>query len=357
MEDRRHPDNPARLHRPAVSIIIPARNAEATLPATLEAALAQDYDGPIEIVVADGSDTSDCVEMIGRRFPRVRIVPNPDRTTSAGLNRALHAAAHHIVVRCDAHAVLPPGYVERAVTTLARTGAASVGGRQRPVGRTAIERAVALAMTTYLGSGGARYRVGGPEGPTDTVYLGVFRRDALEVAGGFDPTLHRNQDYDLSWRLRAAGETVWFDPALAADYRPRGSLRALARQYFDYGWWKRVMLRRHPESLRTRQRAAPVLLAGLALSGLALGAGAILAAAGVPSGAAVFGAAAVVPAAYLLLILSGSAWIGVRRRSSSAVLLPAVLAVIHLSWACGFWLSGFTWGGRKPSGDRPRRSG
>ena len=130
------------------------------------------------------------------------------------------------------------------------------------------ERAVGLAMTTPLGAGDARWRLGGPAGPVDTVYLGVFRRDALEEAGGFDAALARNQDYELNWRLRERGRTVWFDPALEVAYRPRGSLAQLARQYYDYGWWKRAMLRRHPASLRRRQLAAPLLVSGLAGSAL-----------------------------------------------------------------------------------------
>ena len=184
---------------------------------------------------------------------------------AAGLATGIRAARAGIVARCDAHAVLSPGYLRRAVETLSRTGAANVGGRQHPVGRTFFERAVALAMTTWLGAGGARYRLGGPEGPADTVYLGVFRRDRLDAVGGVDPAMVANEDYELNWRLRERGETVWFGPALAVAYRPRGTL---ARQYYRYGWWKSAMLRRHPFSLRVRQLAAPLLVLGLAVSPL-----------------------------------------------------------------------------------------
>ena len=253
---------------PPVSIVIPARNEEALLPAALASALAQDYGGTTEIIVADGSDTPAMAGAVAARFPAVRVIPNPERTTPAGLNRAVRAASHAVIVRCDARCVLPRAYVRLAVATLERTGAAVVGGRQRPAGRTAFERAVSLALTTPLGAGDARWRLGGPEGPADTVYLGVFRRGALEAVGGFDAAFARNQDYELNWRLRERGETVWFDPALEVAYRPRGSLAQLARQYYGYGWWKRVMLRRHPASLRWRQLAPPLLVSGLAGSAL-----------------------------------------------------------------------------------------
>lgn len=340
--------------RPAVSIIIPARNAAATLPATLRSALSQEYDGRLEVIVADGSDTAAVAALVGRCFPQVRVVPNPERSTPCALNRALAAAAHAIIVRCDAGCVLPTGYVERAVKALARTGAANVGGRQHPVGRTRFERAVALAMTSPLGAGGPRYRLGGATGPVDTVYLGVFRRAALEAVGGYDPTLLRNQDYELNWRLRQRGETVWFAPELAVDYRPRGSLTALARQYFEYGFWKRIVLHRHPTSLKWRQLAPPLLLLGLTLSAVLGGAGAALATSGATAlGNALLGAAVLAPCSYLLLLLGGAAVIGLRRRCRAAVLLPLVLACMHLCWAAGFLRAGANARARSTGTARP----
>ena len=330
---------------PAVSVILPARDAEATLPLALESVLAQDYGGEIEAIVADGSETSATEELVRRRFPGVRIVANRERGIAAGLNRALGAARHPVIARCDARAVLPAGYLARAVATLQRTGAANVGGRVRPVGTTAFGRAVALATSSPLGAGDARYRIGGREGPVDTVFPGVFRRDALEAAGGFDETLARNEDYELNWRLRERGGTVWFDPALAVAYRPRASVAALARQYYDYGRWKRAVLARHPRSLRLRQLAAPLLLAGLAASAALAAAGGIVAigaldpAIAPSAGTAMLALAAAGPLGYALLLLAGAAGIGFARRRPEAVLVPLAAAVIHLAWAAGF-LSG-----------------
>ena len=329
--------------QPPVSVIIPARNAEATLPATLDAVLAQDYRGATEVIIADGSDTAATSDLLRRRYPQVKVVPNPERSVPTALNRALGVARHRIVVRCDAQALLPPGYITRAVETLNRTGAANVGGRMNPVASTMFERVLALATTTPLGVGDARYRLGGAEGPTDTVYLGVFRRSALDALGGYDNELLRNEDYELNWRLRERGETVWFDPGLVVDYRPRGSLRTLARQYFDYGRWKRVVLKRHPRSWRFRQLAAPLLLlalalsAALALAGGTIAAGCLAPAVAATAGGALLGVAAALPLGYLLLLLGGSAAVGLRRRRPEAALLPALLATIHIAWALGFF--------------------
>ena len=309
---------------PSVSVLIPVRNAEATIGAAIDSVLSQDYEGSVEVVVADGSDTPATSDLVRRRYPTVTLVPNPEQIITAGIHAAHGAATGEIIVRCDAHSVLPPGYVRRAVSTLQRTGAANVGGQQRPVGTTFFGRAVAMAMTTPLGAGGARYRLGGAEGPVDTVFLGAFRRDALEAVGGVDPAFVRNQDYELNWRLRARGETVWFDPGLVVTYRPRSTLRGLAWQYFNYGRWKRVVARRHPASLLPRHLASPLLLLGLAATPVLAVASPIW-------------AVAAVPLTYALTLTLGSLAVGIRRRSYAALLLPLALATMHLSWGIGFF--------------------
>ena len=316
------PPPPANMNK--VSVIIPTRNSENDLSTAIDSALAQDYPGAIEVIVADGSDNDATADMLRRRYPQVRVVPNPEHTIPAGLNRALKAVTGDIVVRCDTHSVLPPGYVERAVSVLARTGAANVGGRQHAVGTTLFERAVAMATTTFLGVGNARHRLGGPEGPTDTVYLGAWYRNTLESVDGFDLSLLANEDYELNWRLRQNGGVVWFDPALVVDYQPRKNLWGLARQYFGYGRWKSVVLRAHPASLKARQLAPPLLALGLIAS-----AGATLA--GVSW-------AALLPIVYLLTLLGGALAIGIRRRDIAFALVPLVLATIHLSWGIGIFL-------------------
>ena len=328
------------LPGPAVSVVMPVGDEDpAAVAEALAAIRAQDHDGEIEVVVADAF-AAPGVRAVAERAG-ARVVANPLGNAAAGLNAAIAAASHAVVVRCDARCVLPPDYVRRAVAALARTGAANVGGMLRACGRTPFERAVASAMGCWLGSGGARYRRGGAEGPVDTVFLGVFRREAVAAAGGFDEGLERNQDYELNWRLRAAGETVWFDPGLAVGYRPRGSVAALARQYFDFGRWKRVVLRRHPASVCPRQLAAPVLV--LALGG-ALGLAAVSGWVGEADRAV---GALALPAVYAMALALGSAHAAWRDRGGAGRVAVA-LGTMHLAWGAGF-----LWGGR-PRGGRPR---
>lgn len=304
-----------------VSVIIPAANAAATVGEAIESALAQEQPAVIEVVVASADEaTSRAVRAFDDE--RVIVVPNPGGKTPAGLNRALAASTGDVVVRCDAHAILPPGYVARALASLDRPNVVNVGGRQVPEGHSTFERAVGMAMVSRIGAGDARYRIGGRSGPVDTVYLGVFQRRALEAVGGFDETLDRNQDYELNWRLRRAGGVVWFDNSLAVGYRPRSNVTALWRQYFQYGRWKRLVLRRHPESRRWRQLAPPALVAGLGLSALLL-----------PFDRR---SAAVIPLAYLTVTGAAGVTDLVRYRDGAALTEPLALWVMHLAWGLGF---------------------
>lgn len=310
--------------RDAVAVVIPARNAAATLPATLHSVLAQ-RPAPVEIAVAVGP-SCDATRVVATSAaaadPRVRVVDNPSGSTPDALNAAIAATSAPVVARVDAHAQLPPGYLDRAVQVLRTTGAGNVGGRQVPTADDGFAAAVAAAMVSPLGAGGAAYRTGDTAGPVDTVYLGVFDRTVLEAVGGFDPRFVRNQDAELNLRLARAGHAVWFDPRLAVAYRPRGSVTGLAHQFAQYGRYRRLTARTHPGSLRPRQLAAPVLVAGLAT---AAGWGLVRRRVWPP---------AMAVSGYLGAVLVGTAaTVRPLRRVPAAALATATM---HLSWGVGF---------------------
>ncbi len=309
-----------------MSVVIPALNAASTLARAVQSALDQDYAGNLEVIVAVGP-SRDGTTRIAESLDCL-VVENPAGTTPAALNNAIRASSGSVIVRLDAHAELPAGYVSRAVETLAHTGAANVGGVQRAVGRSWFQRSVAFAQTHPLGVGDARYRrAGGEPGPVDTVYLGVFDRAALEAVGLFEERYVRNQDYELNWRLRKSGRMVWFDPALEVTYLPRSSVPALARQYFEYGRWKRLMLSENPASLKARQLAPPLLVIGLLGS-------AGLAVAGFKA------AAALVPGIYAFALAASAVATVVRSRDPAAFGLPVAVATMHVSWGAGFLRGG-----------------
>jgi succinoglycan biosynthesis protein ExoA len=310
-----------------VSVVIPARQAAATLPGTVAAVLGQEPP-PDEVVVAvgpSGDGTEAVAAELAREHPdRVRVVASDSGRTPDALNAAIAAAGGQVVARVDAHALLPQGYLAAAVEALRRTGAGNVGGMQVPTAEDGFARCVAAAMRSPLGSGGASYRSGAHAGAVDTVYLGVFRREALEAVGGYDPRFVRNQDAELNLRLRAAGYTVWLEPALQVTYRPRGSVRALASQFVQYGRWRRATARTHPGSLQPRQLAAPVLVVGLA--------GAVV----VSAVTATAWPALTAGGAYVALVAAGGASASPDLGAWPGTALA--LATMHLSWGVGFLL-------------------
>ncbi|MEV4560552.1 glycosyltransferase family 2 protein [Kitasatospora sp. NPDC049285] len=312
---------------PAVSVIMPVLNEERHLRTAVRRILEQEYGGELEVVIALGPSTDEtdriAAELVAED-PRVRTVPNPTGRTPAGLNAAIRASRHPIVVRVDGHGLLTPGYITTAVRLLEEMGAANVGGIMHAEGETEWERAVAAAMTSKIGVGNAAFHTGGLAGPADTVYLGAFRREVLAEQGGYNEEFIRAQDWELNYRIRQNGGLVWFTPQLRVTYRPRPSLRALAKQYKDYGRWRRVVTRYHRGSVNLRYLAPPAAFCGV-LGGLLLGLLSPL--------------FLLLPSAYLLAIFGGSLVEGRGLSGRARLLLPVALATMHLSWGFGFLTS------------------
>ena len=252
---------------------MPVRNEERHLAESVRHVLGQDYPGELELVLAVGPSadrTEELARELAAAHPRVTVVPNPSGKIPAALNAAVRAARHQVIARVDGHALLPPGYLTTTVAALIETGAADVGGIMAAEGVTTFGKAVAWGMTSKAGVGSAAFHTGGGAGPTDSVYLGVYHREAIEQAGGWDEEMLRAEDWDLNYRIRAHGGQIWFTPELRVTYRPRASVRALGSQYFHYGRWRRVIVREHPETASFRYLAPPAA-AGLVALGLAAG--------------------------------------------------------------------------------------
>ena len=330
------------MEYPPVSVVMPVRNEERHLAEAVRRILAQDYPGPLELLLAVGP-SADRTERIARDLaaagPRVTVVANPSGRIPAALNAALRTARHGIIARVDGHALLPPGYLRTAVAALASTGAADVGGVMAAEGVTPFQQAVAWGMTSRAGVGSAAFHTGGGSGPTLSVYLGVYRREAIEQAGGWDEEMLRAEDWELNYRIRTRGGVIWFIPELRVTYRPRDSLRALGAQYFHYGRWRRVIVREHPETASFRYLAPPGA-AALTGAGLLAGlAGLIGIAAGAPAAVGAATAGLAVPLVYLAGVTAVSALLSRGLRPGVRGRLPFVLAAMHLAWGTGFLTS------------------
>jgi len=309
-----------------ISVILPIRNEAAHLAKVLDAIMSQDFHGSLEVILAIGpsSDgTEQIAAAIAERDNRVVIVSNPTGRTAAGLNLAVKQSRYSNIVRVDGHAEIPHNYLRLILEILGQSGAVNVGGVMAAIGESLFERSVARAMRSPLGVGTSRFHTGGVAGSVDTVYLGAFRKEALLAVGGFDERFTRAQDWELNFRLRAAGGLVYFDPRLVVTYRPRSTIKALARQYFEYGRWRRVVSRQHEGTINYRYLAPPftVLVTGLSLIlGLLI--------------SNIFFIPALV---YSLFILIASILIG--KSLSEVVCLPLILLTMHISWGSGFLTS------------------
>ncbi len=317
--------------RPRVSIVMPCRNEAAYIGPCLDSVLAMDYPlDRVEVLVADGrSDdgTREIVERTAARHPCVRLLDNPARITPVALNTAIRVATGDVIIRMDAHGVYPRDYVPRLVSALEETGADNVGGVviTLPADDTPTARAIALAFSHPLGVGNAYFRIGvaGPRW-VDTVPFGCFRRELFERVGMFDEELVRNQDDEFNLRVIGRGGRILLLPDVVSRYYARRSLGAVARMFYQYGYFKPLVARK-AERIMTRQLVPPLFV-------LSLTATAVLGI-WVPAAPAAF---AVIAGTYAALLLTGAA-LAVRKHGfRCAAALAAVFAVMHVCYGVGY---------------------
>jgi succinoglycan biosynthesis protein ExoA len=318
---------------PTVSIVVPCYNEEGTIGTLLQAILYQTYPcREMEVIIADGL-SEDASRDVIRQFQRaqpdlaVRVVENPRRTIPSSLNKAMREARGEFLIRLDAHSVPIPEYVELCIDDLKAGKGTNVGGvwNIRPGGTGWMARGIAGAASHPLGAGDAMYRLGARAGPVDTVPFGAFRREVFERMGGFDETLLTNEDYEFNLRIRQSGGLVWLDPRIASTYLARPNLRALAAQYWRYGYWKCRMLLRYPGSVKWRQALPPLFVAGVLGLGVA----------GSLWRPALYGLGAAL-GVYLLAVLTGAASIGARKTGAPVASAAMALVTMHVAWGGGF---------------------
>ena len=306
-----------------ISIILPVLNEADHLEESLRSILSQDYLGDIEIILAIGPShdgTEKIAQALAQKDSRIVLVENPSGRTASALNIAIAATKYSIIVRVDGHSQIPKNYLTLVSEILEKTGAVNVGGVMDAQGRTLFERGVARAMKSALGVGGSRFHTGGAAGEVDTVYLGAFRKEALIAVGCFDERFTRAQDWELNHRLRSAGGKIYFDPRLVVTYRPRSTVLALAKQYFNYGRWRRVVSRTHQGTINYRYLAPPIAVLGSSLSILM---------------SLFFSTIFIVPLAiYLSFILLAS--FRIARSIGEIICMPLILLTMHISWGIGF---------------------
>lgn len=318
------PEHEAGL--PPTVVVIPALNEARGIGAVIDAFTGPGNDFIIDIIVADGGSidgTQAVVAEAARRDARVRLLPNPKRLQSAGVNLATQEAdpRAEVILRADSHAEYPADFAVRVVSALVTNDADSVVARMFSVGRGSFQRAVAAVSNSKAGSGGSRHRIGGQSGFVDHGHHAAFRRQLFRELGGYDETFIANEDAEFDARIRAAGGRIWFEAGPEITYFPRATPAALARQYWRYGYGRARTFRKHGERLQPRQMLPPVILVAV-LGGLLL--------------APLTPWALLIPGAYLLLGLAVGALLAWQLSDLAALAAPVALAAMHLSWGAGF---------------------
>lgn len=312
-----------------VSVIVPCRNERDAIRPCLDSILRQDLGQlEMEVIVADGRSDDGTRERLAewaRKEPRLRVVDNPQGIVSTGLNRAIAEAKGEVIIRMDAHTAYAPTYIRECVAALEGSGADCVGGPWLAEGKGYVSRAVAAAFQCPLVVGGARGHRPEYEGEVDTVYLGCWRRAAFSRYGWFDEELVRNQDDELSLRIRQGGGRIHQSPRIQSRYTPRDSLGRLFRQYAQYGYWKVRVMRKHGRPASWRHLAPGALVAGMVVLGA-------LAWVWPP----LFRGWVLLVAAYVGLNLAASLACAWRAGWTLLPVLPAVVGCYHLGYGYGF---------------------
>lgn len=278
-------------------------------------------------VVADGGSddgTPDIVRAMMNVHANLRLVENPARLQSAAVNLVARRFSENrrVLIRCDAHALYPPGYVTDVADSLVRNGVESLVTPMDAIGRTCFQRANALIVDTPLGSGGSAHRGGRRSGFVDTGHHAGFDLASFLQVGGYDETFSHNEDAEFDRRLRAASARIFLDAEIRLQYLPRSSARALARQYYNYGRGRARTLLKHRDVPRARQMIPPAVLLVCCLS-LAI--------------SPLWPWSLAAPAFYLFALLCASIWGALKLGSPCGLFAGPASGIMHMAWAAGFF--------------------
>ena len=322
-------DNTGSCTPNEILVAVPALNEAAHIERCLASLIGDDaFMRQVRVVVADGGSHDATVTLVNQltgRFPNLRQIDNPQRLQAAAINAVVATMAepeHRILVRCDAHATYPPGYVRAVANSLIdRPDAASLATPMDATGTNGFQRAAAWIVDTPLGSGGSAHRGGRRSGWVDHGHHAGVRLDWFQRIGGYDESFSHNEDAEFDHRLGLAGGRVWLDADIRLDYSMRPTPGALWRQYWNYGQGRARTLLKHRMRPRLRQMIPVVNLLGMA-AGLAL--------------SPVIPMAILWPAAYAAMLVAVSLVGALRLQSPSGVWAGPVLGIMHNAWGAGF---------------------
>ena len=322
-----------------ISIVIPCLNEVKFIDATLESLMNQENPGKEwEIIVVDGGSddgTRDKLNAWVARDERVQWIDNPNRTTPFAMNLGIERAKGEIILILGAHSEVKPDFLIRNIELLnSHPESGCVGGVVEQVHGSDVSRRIGAAMSTPFGVGDARFRTGGNAGHVDTVAFGAYRKEVLDEIGWFDEALIRNQDDELNYRLLQSGWRIWFDPRVKSQYHVRATYRNLIRQYYQYGYWKVFVNRKH-RTITTWRQTVPAIFLGVLMSSLTCW---MMEEFGFWNEAwNGFGASIFFSAGFFWMVIGAGSAISAARSIGDVWGILKAYGVIHLGYGIGYW--------------------
>lgn len=323
-----------------VSVIVPCYNEEKNIGFLLEALDKQTYSKELfEIIIIDGQSIDDTLEVINtekERYPElsVKVIPNPQKNIPSALNIGIRNSSGEIIIRMDAHSIPDSDYIKICVENLNNDLGANVGGRWIiiPGSKSKMGKCISLAAAHPFGVGDAKYRYSTEAGYVDTVPYGAFYRTLIDEIGFFNEKLLANEDYEFNVRIRNSGKKIYFDPRIQTQYVARNSIKSLAKQYWNYGYWKFRMLRIYPDTLRWRQAIPPIFVTGIILM---IFAAIFFPIVWIPLGS-------IILLYFIILILGTFSVTNLNTDGYCLFGIPLAIVVMHFSWGFGFLYSMIT---------------
>lgn len=237
-----------------MTVLCPVYNEEASIESVLQffvGALPSEK----ELFVIDGGSTDQTVAIVqewSSHYPNIRLLHNPHKTVPYALNIGIQASKGDPIVRLDAHTEYAQDYFEAVLLTFHSTNADIVGGPMRPIGKTIIQKSIAMGTSNIFGIGDSHFHNDRYEGWVDSVYLGAWKRAIFDEIGYFDESLVRNQDDEFHYRANQNGKKIYLNPSIQSFYSPRSSLEKLFSQYYQYGFYKPLVIKKVNRSIRLR---------------------------------------------------------------------------------------------------------
>lgn len=255
-----------------VSVIIPCRNEKNFIEACIQSVVDSSYpETLLEVIVCDGLSDDGTLQMLqalNAKIPLLKILTNPDRITSSALNLGIRNSSCDYFIILGAHSSLDPSYVAENVKVLEENPDVwCSGGVLKNQYADRLSKNIAVAMSSPFGVGSAHFRTGVKEGYVDTVAFGMYREEVVERIGWFDETLVRNQDDEFNYRILKAGGKIWLTSKSFVNYFVRSSWKKLFSQYFQYGYWKVYVNKKH-KSITTARQLVPFFFVLFLVAGL-----------------------------------------------------------------------------------------